>query len=250
MSGQSSVPPQLVWGSQEERLLSALGVGSTILSAAPSPGTAKVQHRDGIDGKACSTGTDAPVETQMSQDENMYVARLEHIAHSFLSQQWPMPWSALHFYDQYPAQLNGSPVVPVLVQDKRFLANAGNSTVCHAQNFVPVTHGWNSWQWTPGALQQVSTTLDFYFSDSNLSCDTYLRNLMSPEGWVSISLLLTFPRMQVLRVDAWALRQAVMRSAMLELDSKVSYARIRERCRRERWVKARASQKCSPQSRA
>lgn len=82
----------------------------------------------------------------------------------------------------------------------------------------------------------LTTTLEHYFSDANLSQDSYLKSLMMPEGWVSLVVLQSFPPLRVLGADTWAIRQAVVPSKELELDGTACYVRIRDNARRCRWV--------------
>lgn len=101
----------------------------------------------------------------------------------------------------------------------------------------PLPPEWSCFTWTPDQLQQVTATLEYYFSDDNLCHDSYLRDLMTPEeGWVPLTLLKAYPRMRLLGVDEFALRQAVVQSQHLELDSKAVYMRVAAKERRERWV--------------
>lgn len=125
---------------------------------------------------------------------------------------------------------------------------AGSTIVCCGGNphtgvpqagFIvqPIPPEWSCFTWTPDQLQQVTATLEYYFSDANLCHDTYLRDLMTPEeGWVPLTLLRAFPRMRLLGVDEFALQQAVMHSTQLELDSKAVYTRIAQKERRDHWV--------------
>jgi len=70
--------------------------------------------------------------------------------------------------------------------------------------------------------------LEFYFSDANLSHDSYLQSLMMPhEGWVHLAHLLAFPRMISLGADDWSIRQAILESNALEMDATACFVRIR-----------------------
>jgi len=100
------------------------------------------------------------------------------------------------------------------------------------QTWAPVP-----WGWGPFELQHIIATMEYYFSDTNLSNDEYLKSLMMPgEGWVSLVMLQTFPRMRMLGVDAWAIRHALTHSLLLEVDGTGFYLRIRDRLRREMWA--------------
>lgn len=84
---------------------------------------------------------------------------------------------------------------------------------------------------------EVVRTLNHYFSDMNLQRDDYLRGLMQPgDGWVSLALIQTFPRMKQLGVHLCALQHAVVQSPVLELDGSGCYMRIRDKRMREGWA--------------
>merc|ERR1740121_3587440 len=86
-------------------------------------------------------------------------------------------------------------------------------------------------------LQHVKETLEYYFSDESLCSDSYLKSFMMPEeGWVSLMLVQSFPRMRVLGADLFALRQAAMASRMLEIDGAGLFVRIEDQHRRRRWT--------------
>jgi len=77
--------------------------------------------------------------------------------------------------------------------------------------------------------RHVLNQMEFYFSDLNLWRDDYLKSIMMPgEGWVPLYLLQSFPRMHTLGADLWALRQAALGSAQLELDGTGLYIRLRD----------------------
>merc|ERR1712190_610704 len=86
--------------------------------------------------------------------------------------------------------------------------------------------GWSSYPYSnlsASDLHFISTTLDYYFSDENLTGDFHLKRSMLNDGWVTISTLLTYPRMQQVGADINMLRYAVMYSNTLQLDSTTSY---------------------------
>lgn len=86
-------------------------------------------------------------------------------------------------------------------------------------------------------LTPIVSTMEYYFSDVNLFGDNYLRDRMMPvEGWVSLLLISSFPRMRTLGADFFAVRQAVSHSSMLELDGTGNYVRIRDEARRKCWL--------------
>ena len=67
--------------------------------------------------------------------------------------------------------------------------------------------------------------LEFYFSVDNLARDLYLRTLMDPDGFVPLSSLSQFNRVQVMLLDAGVLLDACFFSAFLELSYDLSAVR-------------------------
>ena len=96
---------------------------------------------------------------------------------------------------------------------------------------------------SPALTQQLLTQLEFYFSDTNLAQDVYLRQRMDKQGFVTLDLLLQFKRLQsILNASASvspspetidserhesALRNAVAESAHLELNAEKTHVRRR-----------------------
>jgi len=132
---------------------------------------------------------------------------------------------------------------------KRYLADLEK----HVQSFL--VHGSQVWQpagWGgPGAMsmpvsvkdQLLTSTLEYYFSETNLNHDSYLKNLMAQgQGWVPLVVLQAFPRMQKLGVDICTMGQAFLRIATLELDATAYFVRIRDRATREKWIASSRSQ--------
>ena len=59
----------------------------------------------------------------------------------------------------------------------------------------------------------------FYFSDGNLSRDSFMRGkLGEDDGWVSLSMLLTFNRMKKMGLDVAQVAEALGGSGVLEVD--------------------------------
>lgn len=86
-------------------------------------------------------------------------------------------------------------------------------------------------------VQRITGQLDYYFSDANLGHDVQLRSLMSPcDGWVSLVLLASFPRLHALSCEPWSLREAAECSWHLEVDPEGFYIRICDHKRRDRWT--------------
>jgi len=95
----------------------------------------------------------------------------------------------------------------------------------------------------PGIDQLLKNTLEYYFSDANLHYDNYLKGLMvQGQGWVPLVVLQSFPRMQQIGVDTFAMGQALLRITSLELDATAYYVRIRDWATREKWLASAQSQ--------
>lgn len=59
--------------------------------------------------------------------------------------------------------------------------------------------------------------IEYYFSDENLEADDYLKSKMDDEGYVELSLLLTFTNVIRFTNDISILCQSVIMSKQLEL---------------------------------
>ncbi|KAL2522217.1 la-related protein 1C-like [Forsythia ovata] len=59
--------------------------------------------------------------------------------------------------------------------------------------------------------------IDYYFSDGNLSRDHFLRGNMDAEGWVPISLIATFPRVQKLTPNIQMILDSLRASTVVEI---------------------------------
>jgi len=69
--------------------------------------------------------------------------------------------------------------------------------------------------------QKIIKQVDFYFSDSNLPYDKFLRSLVAnhPEGYVEIKTIASFKRMKMLTEDLKIIAEALTKSKNLEVDS-------------------------------
>jgi La domain len=67
---------------------------------------------------------------------------------------------------------------------------------------------------------RIAKQLEFYFSDANLATDKFLSQELqnTVEGWIPISVLLSFNRMKQLQADASSSLAAVANSEFLEVD--------------------------------
>ena len=65
---------------------------------------------------------------------------------------------------------------------------------------------------------QILKQVEFYFSDSNLPRDQFLkRNLKKNDGWLPISILTTFSRLKALSEDVFVIAEALKSSDLLEV---------------------------------
>ncbi|KAG2386360.1 hypothetical protein C9374_002806 [Naegleria lovaniensis] len=69
--------------------------------------------------------------------------------------------------------------------------------------------------------RKIREQVEFYFSDSNLPKDKFLRSLVAnnPEGYVELKTIASFNRMKQLTTDMDVIVSAIKKSAMLEVDS-------------------------------
>lgn len=75
------------------------------------------------------------------------------------------------------------------------------------------------------ALQQ---QIEYYFSPSNLSTDTYLQSLMDAGGWVRIHDIMDFKRLKKLNVDYAGVVTALSSSTLLEMNIDGLKVRVHE----------------------
>ncbi|KAL9648669.1 hypothetical protein ABK040_016298 [Willaertia magna] len=69
--------------------------------------------------------------------------------------------------------------------------------------------------------RKIREQVEFYFSDSNLPKDKFLRSLVAnnPEGYVELKTIASFNRMKSLTTDMEVIVNAIKKSSMLEVDS-------------------------------
>jgi len=74
---------------------------------------------------------------------------------------------------------------------------------------------------------KVCKQIEFYFSDSNLPKDKFLRSLVAnhPEGYVEVSTISSFKRVQSLTTDNKKIISSIKKSKMLELDKEEKLVR-------------------------
>jgi len=88
--------------------------------------------------------------------------------------------------------------------------------------------------------------IEFYFSKENLCSDVYLRQQMDGQGWVDISLIAGFKKVQELTKDLQYIKEIVQSSSILEMQG----AKIRKQNDWEKWVIPRESNPDIPPSSA
>ncbi|CAI9117043.1 OLC1v1018355C1 [Oldenlandia corymbosa var. corymbosa] len=76
--------------------------------------------------------------------------------------------------------------------------------------------------------------IDYYFSDANLVKDDYLRSNMDEEGWVPVSLIASFPRVQQLTVDIPLILESLKASPVVEIKDQGD--KIRRRNDWRKWI--------------
>ena len=95
---------------------------------------------------------------------------------------------------------------------------------------VPVTTADGSIAYVPRELlmkQALQAQIEYYFGTENLCKDIYLRRHMDSEGWVPLSFISAFNRVQVLSRDVELVRSSLDHSAVVELDSSGNFLRRR-----------------------
>ncbi|KAL3514804.1 hypothetical protein ACH5RR_027521 [Cinchona calisaya] len=78
--------------------------------------------------------------------------------------------------------------------------------------------------------------IDYYFSDANLVKDDYLRSNMDDEGWVSINLIASFPRVQQLTTDISLILDSLRASVIVEV--KEQGDKVRRRNEWKKWTQS------------
>jgi la-related protein 1 len=80
--------------------------------------------------------------------------------------------------------------------------------------------------------------IDFYFSDANLLTDEYLKKNMDAEGWVPISLIASFRRVQMLTNNIELILNSLRASNVVEVQGD----KVRRRNDWMRWVRLPSSE--------
>ncbi|ONM11755.1 ABC transporter G family member 3 [Zea mays] len=84
--------------------------------------------------------------------------------------------------------------------------------------------------------------IEFYFSKENLCSDVYLRQQMDGQGWVDLSLIAGFKKVQGLKKDLQYIKETVQSSSVLEMKDN----KIRKHGDWEKWVIPRESNPDAP----
>ncbi|KAI7758285.1 hypothetical protein M8C21_009644 [Ambrosia artemisiifolia] len=82
---------------------------------------------------------------------------------------------------------------------------------------------------------EILKQIEYYFSDDNLVKDNYLRSHMDEEGWVSITLIAGFPKVQAMTNDVQMLLGTLRDSSTVEIQDD----KIRRRGDWKRWIHTR-----------
>ncbi|CBQ70426.1 conserved hypothetical protein [Sporisorium reilianum SRZ2] len=69
-----------------------------------------------------------------------------------------------------------------------------------------------------GVLGQLLAQMEFYFSQHNLQGDFFLRQKMDAQGWVDIAVVAGFKRVQAITRDVGMVKDALLHSAVLDVD--------------------------------
>uniref|UniRef100_A0A0E0QZK9 HTH La-type RNA-binding domain-containing protein n=1 Tax=Oryza rufipogon TaxID=4529 RepID=A0A0E0QZK9_ORYRU len=70
--------------------------------------------------------------------------------------------------------------------------------------------------------KKIREQIEYYFSENNLCSDVYLKGWMNQQGWVPLTLVAGFPRVQALTTDYETVQRSVLSSTGVELqDSKI-----------------------------
>ncbi|XP_028784674.1 la-related protein 1C isoform X2 [Neltuma alba] len=99
-----------------------------------------------------------------------------------------------------------------------------------------VTHGPPPAMFFPVAESPLANTIvnqiDYYFSDANLVKDEYLRSNMDEQGWVSISLIASFPRVKSLTSNIQLILDSLRTSTLVEVQAD----KVRRRNQWKKWL--------------
>nr|XP_043631776.1 la-related protein 1C [Erigeron canadensis] len=96
----------------------------------------------------------------------------------------------------------------------------------------------------PQLYANIVTQIDYYFSNENLVRDTYLRQNMDEQGWVSVSLIAGFKKVSYLTDNVQLILDAMRTSTVVEVQGD----KIRRRNDWMKWIIPAAAQFSNPSS--
>uniref|UniRef100_A0A0D3HE26 HTH La-type RNA-binding domain-containing protein n=1 Tax=Oryza barthii TaxID=65489 RepID=A0A0D3HE26_9ORYZ len=67
--------------------------------------------------------------------------------------------------------------------------------------------------------KKIREQIEYYFSENNLCSDVYLKGWMNQQGWVPLTLVAGFPRVQALTTDYETVQRSVLSSTEVELQT-------------------------------
>ncbi|XP_050363220.1 la-related protein 1C-like [Argentina anserina] len=84
----------------------------------------------------------------------------------------------------------------------------------------------------PSLPSLIVNQIDYYFSDTNLIRDEYLRSNMDAQGWVPISLIANFPRVKSLTTNVQLIMESLRASGVVEVQDD----KLRRRSDWTKWI--------------
>jgi hypothetical protein len=239
-----------------------LSAGAPLFGLAPSLEIAKTQRSSKLKQgspsvlapKLAQSGTDSDeallssgIDMQMEHVLRCMIddtigSRSQHslVGHEVCEESWwfseaaPLPtnldsfnqidhaWAA-HFNAAVSAHKNaGNQLAGSVDKLPNFCNNEGVGDEFHSSE--PLAQTEEEVEWETQLLQQV----EFYFSEFNLSQDLFLCSLMDDNGWVALSALIEFPRLQHLQATVEGLRRALAWSCYLETSLLADSVRIHD----------------------
>lgn len=97
---------------------------------------------------------------------------------------------------------------------------------------------------SPELRAKILTQVEYYFSDSNLDHDNFLKSLMDEHGWVPISKVADFNRLKKMTTDIQLIVEALANSSLLEVQD----GNMRRRSDWSKWVSLSGTSLPSPSS--
>ena len=195
---------------------------------------------------------------------------------SSINSQWgppPLPSKSHSNHERRPSQLQHPGYQPPLNHGRSFRSGSRSQSIPHSASFGRYPQGShvhsghhlpslqtdvaNQWGYQPGnqgimsanpyntymeqmsIFGMVSMQMEYYFSVDNLCKDLFLRKHMDSQGFVFLSVLTKFRRIQQLTQDIELIRLVCMHSALIEICAAPDgYDRLRKREGWQQWVLA------------